>query len=238
MQDANYNFKELVHECCKQGFRCDNVGAILSLLGGLNATARMISINRENSVTDNYTAILTHLLCACFNTVCEGGASGHALGATLTSMTSAYWKFIVGDTNWGKIQTNIATDAKNALELFEKKYKDQYDDEGYVNYVPAYLAMVKDNSNKVYGPTKAARFFDKDNNEGERKFFISYDDGAQKKKFKSFVNSINSHENYYQHQRKELCSQSSVVKAYFVAANKKHAAKHTDTNTQPRFDII
>jgi hypothetical protein len=64
MQDADYNFKELVHECCKQGFRCDIIGAILSLLGGFNATARMISIDRKNSVTDNYTALLTHLVCA------------------------------------------------------------------------------------------------------------------------------------------------------------------------------
>jgi hypothetical protein len=80
MQDADYNFKELVHECCKQGFRCDNVGAFLSLLGGFNATERMISIDRKNSVTDNYTALLTHLLCACFSTL--------ARKAVLTAMCS------------------------------------------------------------------------------------------------------------------------------------------------------
>jgi hypothetical protein len=153
-----------------------------------------------------------------------------------SSLTSAYWKFIVGDTNWGKIQANIDVDSKNALELFETKYKDQYDDEGYVNYVPAYLAMVKDNGNKVCGKAGGGHFFDKDNNDGgERKYFISYDDGAQKKKFKNFVRSINGSESRYQRQRKELCSQSSVVKAYFVAANKKHAAKHPGT---AKFEII
>jgi hypothetical protein len=110
---------------------------------------------------------------------------------------------------------------------------------GYVNYVPAYLAMVKDNGNKVYGQTKAARFFDKDNSDGgERKYFVSYDDnGIQKKKFKNFVRSINGDQNYHQRQRKELCSQSSVVKAFFVKKNKKHASKHPGTNTQPRFEI-
>jgi hypothetical protein len=175
-------------------------------------------------------------VCACFNTGAEGGANGNALGATLTSMTPAYWKFIVGDTNWGKIQTNIATDAKNALELFEKKYKDQYDDEGYVNYVPAYLAMVKDNGNKVCGPTKATRFFDNDNSDGERKYFVSYND-VEKKKFKGFVDNINRKQRQYKRQRKELFSQSSAVKAFFVAANKKHAAKNA-SDPNPRFDIL
>jgi hypothetical protein len=155
----------------------------------------------------------------------------NALGATFTSMTPGYWKFIVGDTNWGNIQANIATDAKNALELFETKYKDQYDDRGFVNSVPVYLAMVIDNGNKVCGEAGGGHFFDKDNSDGERKYFISYDDGAQKKKFKNFVMSINSNEKKYKRQRKELCSQSSVVKAYFVAANNKHAAKHPSTNT-------
>jgi hypothetical protein len=167
----------------------------------------------------------------------EGGENGNALGATLTSMTPACWKFIVGDDNWGKIQTNIETDAKNALELFETKYKDQYDDEGYVNYVPTYLAMVKDNNNKVCGADKSKHFFDKDNKIGERKYFVSYD-GTHKKKFRSFVMNINGMPTAYKRQRKELCAQSSVVKAYFVAANKKHAAKHPGTNTQPRFEIL
>jgi hypothetical protein len=73
---------------------------------------------------------------------------------------------------------------------------------------------------------------------GERKYFVSYDDDTEKKKFKGFVHNINCMPTAYQRQRKELCSQSSVVKAYFVAANKKHAAKHPGTNTQPRFEII
>jgi hypothetical protein len=102
----------------------------------------------------------------------------------------------------------------------------------------AYLAMVADNGNKVCGPTGGGHFFDKDNN-GEKKYFVSYDDDDNcKEKFKNFVKAINSHESQYKRQRKQLCSQSSVVKAYFVAANKKYAAKHPGTNTQPRFEII
>jgi hypothetical protein len=161
---------------------------------------------------------------------------GNALGATLTKLPSAYWKLIVGDTNWGKIQANIDVDAKNALELFETKYKDQYDDLGFVNYIPAYLAMVADNGNKVCGATKSGYFFDQDKT-GEQKYFVSYDD-AQKKKFKKFVDNINSMPTKYQCQRKELCVRSPAVRAYFMKKNKKYAAKHSGINSQPRFDII
>jgi hypothetical protein len=235
MKDVYFVFKQLVVKLCKQGFRCICTGAILILLGAGDNNATMISLDRNNSVTDHYTPLLTRLVCACFNTCMEGGESGNALGATLTKMNCAYWKFIVGDDNWAKIEPNVATDAKNAMDLFETKYNDKYDDKGYVNHVTPYFAMVADNGNKVCSWRKAGRFFDKDKI-GERKCFVAYDD-THNKNFKSFVDGINSQEKQYKRQRKELCSQSPTVKAYFVAANKKYAAKHPN-EPQPRFDII
>lgn len=87
------------------------------------------------------------MVCACFNT--NAGPTGNALGATVTKMSSAYWRCIGDANNWAHIEASSAADAQNAMDLFETRYNDKYDDDGFVNYVTPYLAMVADNGNVV-----------------------------------------------------------------------------------------
>jgi hypothetical protein len=101
------------------------------------------------------------------------------------------------------MQANLKADIVNATEIVDDLFLNKYDENGFVNFVPSYLAMVL-HYGKVVGPTNAKKYYDSK-------------DEALKKKFASFVNCVNSSPMQHRAQRKELRAKSSQINEYFKA---------------------
>jgi hypothetical protein len=203
ISDSEYTFKKMVEKFAAQGFRCAVTFASLSLSGGKNADDTMLSVDRLNSAIDHYSPETTRIVCCFMNSGKTGGKINDEKAAKLTSVPTHYVKFFVSEIQYEIMQDNLKIDIVNATEIVDDLFLNTYDENGFVNFVPSYLAMVL-HYGKVVGPDRAKKYYDSE-------------DEAKKKKFASFVNNINSNPMHFRAQRKELCAKSSKINEYFKA---------------------
>jgi hypothetical protein len=202
-EHVEFNFKTLLEFFVSHGFRCAITFARLEMLG--NKGALMISVDRLNSAVDNYSPSTCRPVCSAFNSGKIGGKLNDKEAAKCTSMSSAYWKFIVGTDIHDRIQQNYNQEIENFTKV-SVPILEQYDERGYIDLVPSYLELVLKH-NKVVGPTKAATFYDSK-------------DLEEKKRFGQFVKHFNGSTNAYKRQRTELRSKCPLIDAYFARKTK------------------
>jgi hypothetical protein len=205
--DSEYTFKSMVYKLATQGFRCAVTFAQLSLLGGNNAIDTMLSVDRLNSAIGHYSPDTTRIVCSFLNSSALGGKINNEIAAELTSVPRAYVKFIMDEIQYQIMQDNLKIDIANATDIVDDLFSNKYDENGFVNFVPHYLKMVE-SFGKVVGQTTAS------------KYYVSEDEAlaaAEKKKFGSFVNMINSQPLRFRAQRIELRRKSTIIDAYFNA---------------------
>jgi hypothetical protein len=196
---VEFNFKTLLEFFVSHGFRCAITFARLEMLG--NKGALMMSVDRLNSAIDNYSPSTCRPVCAALNSGQIGGKLNDKEAAKCTSMTTAYFKFIVGTDIYDRIQENRNQEIENFTKV-SVPILEQYDEKGYIDLVPSYLELVLKH-NKVVGATKAATFYDSK-------------DLAEKKRFGKFVKNCNGNPSHYKRQRTLLRSKSHVIDTYFA----------------------
>jgi hypothetical protein len=203
ISDSEFTFKIMVYKLAAQGFRCYVTFAQLSFYGGEDADDTMLSVDRLNSAIDHYSPDTTRIVCSFLNSSALGGKVNNELAAKLTSVPRAYVQFIMDETKYQIMQDNLKADTVNATEIVEELFLNTYDENGFVNFVPSFLAMVL-HFGKVVGRDRAKKYYPKE-------------DEAAKKKFAMFVNNINSQPRQFRAQRKELREKSVIIDEYFNA---------------------
>jgi hypothetical protein len=201
ISDSEYTFKSFMEKLAAQGFRCAVTFAQLSFIGGDRADDTMMSVDRLNSAIGHYSPDTTRIVCAFMNSCKIGGKLNNELASELTSVPTAYVKFIVGETKYEIMQDNLKNDIANATAIVDDLFSNKYDENGFVNFVPHYLAMVE-KLGKVVGLDRA------------RKYYPSKDE-AEKKKFANFVKHINGNPTQYRSQRKDLRGKSAKIDEFF-----------------------
>jgi hypothetical protein len=205
--DSEFTFKSFMEKLAIQGFRCDVTFAPVSFIGGVDAYDTMLSVDRLNSAIDHYSPDTTRIVCCFMNSGAIGGKLNNEEAAELTSVPTAYVQFIMDEPKYEIMRDNLKTDIVNATAIVDELFSNKYDENGFVDFVPHYLAMVE-HYGKVVGDKTA------------RKYYDSEDEAlaaAAKKKFASFVHGINFLPTSYRAQRKELRAKSFIIDEYFKA---------------------
>ena len=175
----------------------------MSVIGGEHADDAMLSVDRLNSAIDHYSPDTTRIVCSFMNSGKIGGKVNNELASKLTSVSTAYVQFIMDETKYEIMQDNLKTDIANSTQIVYDLFSNKYDESGFVDFVPHYLAMVE-HYGKVGGSTNARKHYPKE-------------DENEKKKFASFVNHINNNPRIYRAQRIELRRKSTIIDEYFKA---------------------
>jgi hypothetical protein len=201
--DSEYTFKSFMDKLAAQGLRCDVTLAPLSFIGGEDAADTMLSVDRLNSAIGHYSPDTTRIVCCFMNTAKIGGKLNNEFASELTSVPTAYLKFIVGETKYEIMQDNLKVDIANSMDIVDELFLNKYDEKGFLknNFVQSYLAMVVE-LGKVVGEINAAKYYPSE-------------DEAEKKKFAIFVNHINNASTQYRPQRKDLRAKSVIIDNYF-----------------------